>query len=367
MTKVTIYDVANEAQMSPSTISRILRGGQGHVYPETTRERVHEIAHRLGYRANAAARLLSQGASTMIGMSIRFTEHPYLNRFLVAIHQELLKHNYDPVFLDADHLSNENSAQPFPPPHMLAGLISLGLDLQHGWPKHYAELRHHIPIVALQPVSATAAKWVDVVQVNYNDAYLQVYKHLTSLGHRHIAYLGPSGHMIPSDRCKNKGWKAAVRKYGLSENHIPWSVQKSINPIKSNLPEDHDDFLYQSESHQSMEEVVRRLNAFPERITALICASDEVAIGLQSYLQSIGKKLPNELSVVGYDGISMGGYVYPSLTTIAPDYTCMAEAAVERLIALIESNSQNIKTGRQQSIAPHLIVRGSTAPPLSLN
>jgi len=361
MTKVTIYDVANEAGMSASTVSRILRGGKGHVYPEVTQRRVRKIAEQLGYRANTAARLLSQGAPTMIGMAVHFTEHPYLNRFLVAVHQELLKHEYDPVFLDAQHLSSENTPQPFPPPHMLAGFISPALDLQKGWPKYYAEIRSHVPIVALQPVSAAAAKWVDVIQVDFKDAYLQAGKYLTQLGHRHIAYLGGLNKLNPSEAHKSKGWVAAAKQLGISsEYRIPWIANKPYSgpsPIDSGSS----DYLYQPESRQALKEVVSRLSAFPERITALVCSSDEVAIGFQSYLQSQGWKLPDDLSIIGYDGISMGEYVYPSLTTIAPDYTRMAEAAVEHLLKLISPDSEPPRTKRQQSIAPHLIVRGSTA------
>lgn len=357
MAKVTIYDIAMEAEISPSTVSRILRGGNGHIYPETTQQRVREIAERLGYRANTAARLLSQSTSTMIGMAVHFTEHPYLNRFLVAVHQELLKHEYDPVFLDSQHLSSKSTLAPFPPPHMLAGFISPGLDLQNGWPQYYAEIRSHVPIVALQPVSRAAAKWVDVVQVDFKDAYLQAGQHLIQQGHRHIAYLGGLKKLNPSEAHKHKGWIAAAKQLGLSaEYRIPWTAQMPRSALASK-----DDYIYRPESRQALKDVVSQLSAFPKHITALVCSSDEVAISFQSYLQSQGWKLPKDLSIIGYDGISMGEYVYPSLTTIAPDYEKMAEAAVNRLLALIGNTTKGSHKPLTQAIPPQLIVRGSTA------
>lgn len=360
MAKVTIYDIALEAEISPSTVSRILRGGNGHVYPEATQQRVREIAERLGYRANTAARLLSQSTSTMIGMAVHFTEHPYLNRFLAAVHQELLKHEYDPVFLDSQHLSSESTLAPFPPPHMLAGFISPGLDLQNNWPRYYAEIRSHVPIVALQPVSADAAKWVDVVQVDFKDAYLQAGKYLIQQGHRHIAYLGGLKKLNPSEAHKHKGWIAAAKQLGLSaEYRIPWTAQKPSLPSSSN-DSGKGDYLYQPESRAALKDVVLQLSAFPERITALVCSSDEVAIGFQSYLQSQGWKLPDDLSIIGYDGISMGEYVYPSLTTIAPNYEKMAEAAVSCLLSLIGNTAKDSHKPLTQAIPPQLIVRGST-------
>jgi DNA-binding LacI/PurR family transcriptional regulator len=361
MAKVTIYDIAMEAEISPSTVSRILRGGNGHIYPEATQQRVCKIAKRLGYRANTAARLLSQSTSTMIGMAVHFTEHPYLNRFLVAVHQELLKHEYDPVFLDSQHLSSESTLAPFPPPHMLAGFISPGLDLQNGWPQYYAEIRSHVPIVALQPVSAAAAKWVDVVQVDFKDAYLQAGKYLLQLGHRHIAYLGGLQKLNPSEAHKHKGWITAAKQLGLSAKYrIPWTAQKPHLAPTSN-GSSNGDYLYQPESREALKDVVAQLSAFPEHITALVCSSDEVAIGFQSYLQSQGWKLPHDLSIIGYDGINIGEYVYPPLTTIAPDYNRMAEAAVDRLLVLIAESKENASSQAQtQSVVPHLIVRGST-------
>lgn len=359
MSKTTIYDIAKEAGVSPSTVSRILRGGSGHVYPETTQKRVIEIARRLGYRANAAARLLSQNTSTMIGIAVHFTEHPYLNRFLVAIHQELLKRGYDPVFLDAQHLSDESSSEPFPPPHMLAGFITPALDLQKGWPGYYAEIRSHVPIVALQPISAEAQEWVDVVQVDFEEAYLQTCEYLLQLGHRNIAYLGGFVNLAPSESHKMQGWMAAAKKLGIStEYRIPWGDDKKDHPHTSS---GNDSYLYQNRSRQALAKAQAQLLAFPERITALVCSSDEVAIGFQSYLQAQGWDLPDDLSVVGYDGISMGEYVYPPLTTIAPDYTRMAEAAVERLLQTITSGTQSSHTEWKQSVAPYLIKRDSTA------
>jgi DNA-binding LacI/PurR family transcriptional regulator len=365
MPEVTIRDVANEAGLSISSVSRILRGGQGHVYPTETHERVKEIAQRLGYRANVAARLLSQSTRTMIGMSVYFTEHPYLNRFLVAVHQELLKHDYDPVLLDAQHLSSESSVQPFPPPHMLAGLISLGVDLQKGWPKHYEALAERIPIVAVQPVSSAAAARVDVIHVDFKSAYLQALEHLTQLGHRNIAYLGVMDNPPPSDRCKNKGWLGAAKHYRLSTDYvIPWEITKRRAPASRNGSGERSDFIYQPESQQAMTEVVKQLTKFPERVTALVCASDEVAIGLQSYLQSQSWHLPRDLSIVGYDGISLGEYVYPSLTTIAPDYSRMAEVAVQRLLELIAHRPGEAAPHHEEFLVePELILRGSTAAP----
>lgn len=362
MPQITISDVAEEAGLSSSSVSRILRGGKGHVYSAPTVERVHEIARRLGYRANVAARMLSQGSQTMIGMSVHFTEHPYLNRFLVGVHQELLKQEFDPVLLDANHLSSEDTAQPFPPPHMLGGLISMGIDLQAGWPKHYAALAEHIPIVALQPVAADAAAHVDVVKVDCRDAYGQTLDYLTGIGHRDVAFMGVTDHCFPTDTSKLHGWIDAMERRGLrSDFRISWPIDRPVkSPVQPEVP-GASDFIYKPNSRQTLRDVVQQLTSFPRRITALMCASDEVALVLQSYLQAMGWSLPRDLSIIGYDGISLGEHVYPSLTTIAPDYERLAEQAVGILMDRMKAEEQPW-VPREVFIPPYLLVRESSGP-----
>lgn len=358
MADVTIRDVASEAGLSVSSVSRILRGGQGHVFPTSTHDRVREIADRLGYRANVAARLLRQTTRTLIGISTHLTEHPHLNRFLVSIRAELIAHGYDPVILDADQLSGASSGQAFPPLHMLAGLINLGTDLEHGCPDHYTAIRQTIPVVAIQAVSPAAASWIDVVHVDFASSYAQAIQHLVDLGHGHIAYLGPIDGATPIDVYKYKGWKTAAKKAGLDALCvIPWRVAGWHE--RSEM----DDWMSQAKIQQAVVDAAEQWRNMTPRPTAVICASDEVAICLQSYLLANNFKLPRDLSVVGYDGISFGAFAFPALTTVAPDYKSMAEAAIFRLLQLIERKGSAEEKPTEVFITPHLIVRASTAPP----
>lgn len=356
MPEVTIRDVANEAGLSVSSVSRILRGGQGHVYPTETHDRVRAIADRLGYRANAAARLLRQNTRTLVGMSVHLTEHPHLNRFLVVVRDELIKRGYDPVVLDSKQLSGTGTGQAFPPPHMLVGLINLSVDLEHDWPEHYAALRKIMPIVAIQAVSPAAAPWVDVVHVDHRSAFLQASRHLIGLGHRHIAYLGPIEGLTPIDAHKYQGWREAAAEAGLNPDYyIPWTVARTGAQVQM------DDLMSEAKIQETVKSVAAQITALGPRPTAVICASDEVAVCLQSYLQAQGWKLPQDLSIVGYDGITFGAYVYPALTTVAPNYDAMADAAISRLLQLIAADDKDgARVSTEVFITPHLIVRGST-------
>jgi DNA-binding LacI/PurR family transcriptional regulator len=359
MPEVTIRDVANEAGLSVSSVSRILRGGQGHVYPTETHDRVRAIADRLGYRANAAARLLRQNTRTLVGMSVHLTEHPHLNRFLVVVRDELIKRGYDPVILDSKQLGGTEVGQAFPPPHMLVGLINLGVDLEQEWPEHYAALRKIMPMVAIQAVSPAAAAWVDVVHVDYQNAFFQAARHLRGLGHQHIAYLGPIDGLTPTDAHKYRGWRAAAIEAGLNPDYyIPWTVVRTEAQVQM------DDLMSEAKIQQAVKSVAAQWAALQPRPTAIICASDEVAVCLQSYLQAQGWKLPQDLSIVGYDGITFGAYVYPALTTVAPNYDAMADAAISRLLqSIAQDEPGSHRPPTEVFITPHLIVRGSTISP----
>lgn len=354
MPEVTIRDVAREAGLSVSSVSRILRGGQGHVYPTSTHDRVREIADRLGYQANAAARLLRQNTRTLIGMGTFLTEHPHLNRFVVATRTRLLEREYDPVILDCQQLASAGARPTFPPLNMLAGVIDMGLGLDLGFPEYYSGIKNQMPIVALQAVSTEAAAIVDTVHVDYEDSYRQAIEHLLGLGHQQIAYLGPIDKYIPIDSRKYLGWQRAALQHQLNPDYvIPWGIRDKKSQANVNLS------MTQNLVHQAVTAAVGQWRHMTPRPTAIICSSDEVAICLQSCLLANGVRLPDEISVVGYDGILFGTYAFPPLTTVAPDFEGMADAAISCLMERIASGNSGPR--REILVKPHLVVRGSTS------
>lgn len=218
--------------------------------------------------------------------------------------------------------------------------------------------------MAVQPVCEEAAAWVDVIQVDFENAYTQALGHLLQLGHKNIVYCGVLENPNASDDQKNQGWVSAVKKLKLTETHtIGWNIGRQSEDGAASVGNEGvtDDFIYQTASHDAMMAFAQHLENSPEKITALVCASDEVALAFQSYLQSRGKKLPQDLSIIGYDGISLGARFYPALTTIAPDYDKMAEVAVKRLIHHMSHKEGDAPSPSQViTVEPRLVIRSST-------
>lgn len=184
MPTITIRDVAAAAGVAESSVSRILSGADGYSYSEETQTRVREAAERLGYKANAAARILKQQKKNLVGLAVRLTVHPYLNRLIIAVRDEVLRRGYEPVLVEpAQLLATQNQAL-FPSPELLAGILSLDLSIGQQGSEPFQRMSREIPMVALYPVDSDEIDWV------YTDGALGVelaVEHLVELGHRRIA------------------------------------------------------------------------------------------------------------------------------------------------------------------------------------
>lgn len=142
---------------------------------------------------------------------------------------------------------------------------------------------------------------------------------------------------------KWRGWKRAVSRFGLEATASLIDVGDGANLVeRAGLIE-------------------TALLSMPERPTALICTGDESALCVLGKLQARGWKIPEDFSLVGYDGISFGAHSHPALTTVDQPVEEIARAGVDRLLNILGQRVQE-SIPSQQMIAPRLLVRGSTGP-----
>lgn len=344
MGSVTIRDVAREAEVSITTVSQILRENSRYQFHPNTVERVREAAERLGYQAHAAARLLRQQETKMIGLAVRLTVHPHLNRLLVAVHDELMQRGYDAVLCEPNQLIPTHSHAPFPSPEMLAGILSLDLSLEQAVPDFYEMLQRKLPLIALYPV---ASPEVQTVCTDMAHGIELAVEHLVNLGHRSIAFTSFVKTEFPSDYIKVDGWTRAIKKYKLARGcaHI--------------VPVHHTNTLIELGPI-----IAQHLKTLQPRPTALVTVSDEVALSAMGAIQAMGWRVPEDISITGYDGIDFGLYCNPSLTTVAQPVREVAHSAVDRMLRLVRKTNVEAYDGpMKQWIAPTLVVRRSTAPP----
>jgi LacI family transcriptional regulator len=195
-----------------------------------------------------------------------------------------------------------------------------------------------IPVVAID--NYPALQGVDVVQMDNKRGGLIATEHLIQLGHRNIGLLTIEKPR-PSLEDREEGWKIAHGKNNLQLNK---------------------DFIFRSQSLTFQAAYERTKEALKDRkkLTALFCVNDEMAAGALRAAHEIGRKVPQNLSIVGFDNVTMSNYTDPPLTTVNAPKEYMGKLAVVRLLELVEK--KDLSPIRQE-VPVELIVRQSTAKP----
>lgn len=342
---VLMEDVARLAGVATSTVSRAL-ANPGRVNEET-RERIATAARKLGYTPNAQARNLRLGKSRTVMIilpgTLRANASPVVPDVLHSIDMELLSHGYHALIANVDRDERTEKqildlafsgvacgaiVLTFPPP--IQGRRSL--------PKS------GIPVVAL--LADMSDLGFPSVITNDAEAMNAACRMLLSEGHRHFLYVGgPMNNYHEIER--RRGVVEAIRSAGL-------------NPDQA-LTTFHDAYDFAS-GFKSGTRAAQAWLAMSPRPTAALCYSDDIAITLLSSLGAAGIKVPQELSIVGFDDSSFGEFTFPPLTTIRQPTGLMGAKAAQILIDLIEGKSE---VESRTVFDSETIVRGSTrsAPP----
>ena len=195
-----------------------------------------------------------------------------------------------------------------------------------------------------------------VASDNYGGAY-ELVSHLIAMGHEHIVQLMPNINGLRAVDERHRGYAAAVQAHGLPV-YAPWKL------TPPERPEFHETDIYSlvgEQSQQIIEQVVELMNTVDTKPTAIACINDILAIITISALREIGIAVPQEVSVVGFDDISMASHIGVPLTTVAQDAYAMGQAAAERLL---ERLAGDVSPPRTRTVPTRLRIRASTAAPL---
>lgn len=215
--------------------------------------------------------------------------------------------------------------------------------------------RRAIPIVFIDRL-IEGAEADYVASDNFGGAY-QLVSHLISLGHEHIVQLMPNiGGLRPVEE-RHRGYAAAVSDHGLRV-YSPWKISPPERP------EFHETDVYSlvgEKSQQVIDQVVQLLNAVEHKPTAIVCINDILAIVTISALHEIGIKVPDDISVVGFDDISLASHIGVPLTTVSQDAFELGRSAAKILRERLEGDQS---PPRCYTVPTRLRVRASTAAPL---
>jgi len=333
--RTTIREIADLAGVSIATVSRVLNG-RGDV-AEDTRELVSRIIRDNGYTANRSARGLSAGRSGLVGVLVPLVYPAYFSAILSGAAEALAEQDLRVVLSPTGH---EHDREVTLLERLMHGLTDGALIVL---PEESSEelerlLDHGYRFVVVDPLMPLDERIPSVSAAHTSGAH-HAMGHLLGLGHRRIAAItGPRGWVATEDR--RRGYHAALASAGILPR--PELEAEADFEIGGGV------------------EAAGHLLDLAEPPTAIFAFNDNLAIGAIQAARVRGVRVPEDLSVVGFDDIEHATIVTPTLTTVRQPLAEMGRTAVSLLIRLLER--QRFETLRVE-LATRLVVRESTAPP----
>lgn len=335
-TRARLRDVADRAGVSIRTVSNVVNG-----YAPVSahkRQAVEKAVAELGYRPNVLARNLKNGRSGLIALIVPELDVPYFSELARAVIASARQHGYTVVVdqTDGDPERERELIQRDGEAGLFDGIILSALALsQQDLPAQDPGR----PIVLLGERAANTREY-DHVAIDNVAAARTATEHLLDLGRTRIAAIG--------DQPYETGETAQLRTRGFTLAHQARGI-----PLDPSLIIPRRNFHF-ADGAEAMRELLDHPDGPPD---AVFCYNDLVAIGAMRTLLTDGKRIPEDIAIVGFDDIEAARYLTPSLTTIAPDRDAIANLAVERLIARI--GDAKIETA--ELFAGHkLVIREST-------
>jgi LacI family transcriptional regulator len=342
--RATIMEVAARAKVAFSTVSRVMNGGGA---SHEVRERVQKAAKDLGYTPSSIARNLKMGRQGCIGVIVESSQGSWFTEVLGGIEEALVGKtpSATPSALLLSSLSlrgryDSSAVAGWIAEKRVDGLIFARCTRREADLVERAR-QAHIPMVFVAPDEHFGAGPVFVSR--NQDAARALCQHLLELGHRRFGFLGgPSDSIDVLDRLH--GLEDALAAHGLD------------------LPESHRHFVG-SYAREAAAGFARRWLEMPRRKapTALVCANDLLAIAFMRTVLQQGVRIPDEISVVGFDGVTEGALYWPGLTTAQQASHEMGAAACRALVRTIYGPASTPALARVE-MPTEIVVRESTGP-----
>ncbi|WP_040196870.1 LacI family DNA-binding transcriptional regulator [Candidatus Soleaferrea massiliensis] len=320
MKTLTMKDIANLAGVGLTTVSRVINNEP--YVNEHTRQRVMEVINKYNYIPNNSARNLKRTRSNTIGVLVKGITNPFFSRMIKVIESEITKHDYTmtlhQVDINDDEIANAISLVN---EKRLAGLIFLGGNFSHSQDR-FLQLKVPFVLTTIMVDSDKVDKDVfSSVSINDTKESFDAVNYLCRLGHRKIAIIAASQNDTSIGRLRLDGYRLALVRNGID--------------FDENLLE-HGEFTLES-GYIAMNRLLDRC----EGITCVYAISDFLALGASRAILERGLRIPEDISVMGFDGIDLGEYSTPSITTIAQPGEEMALQSVKILFDLIYKKNTN--------------------------
>lgn len=314
---VTLRDIAKALNLSHATVSFVLNDRRDVAIPESTRQRVMETARAMGYRPNRAARALVSGRTNMIGLWQASPEHPYYAQMLHHLASILRSQGYETLLSVASISDLGQRVMDWPVDGVIA--VDTGPFVRPG---------EALPDTPFVGVGAYCDDRGDHVRIDLGSGAEEAVRHLLSVGCRRIAYIATR---LNTDDVRSQTYARMME----AEGRVPMFL-----PV-GHLSRDHMRKVLEEQSH----------------IDGLLCANDETALYVLAAAHDVGRKVPEDLAVVGFDGIPVGALLPVALTSVVQPIEEAATLAVQTLLERIKNPQAPQASKRLRS---NLLIRESS-------
>ena len=343
MSEITIVEIAKKCGVAVSTVSRALNN-HADINPET-KKRIMEVIKETGYVPNNSARNLKRTDAKCIAVLIKGITNPFFSPMIEVIEQEMEKKKYALVLRHVEAYEDEIAvALQLEKEKRLRGIIFLGGGYRHSSEKLKAL---NVPLIFStigSPVSSKISKAeYSTIAVDDKLESSKMVEYLISLGHKKIAIMTEGSEKMSVGQLRLQGYEDALAAHNIeADEDLIRYVDKDMD-------------------HYSLENGYKTTKALLEsgvKFTALYCVSDMLAFGACRAIIDAGYKIPEDISVAGFDGLNMSNYYSPRITTIKQPLDEISRETVKILFDIIEGES-----GHQHIYFPgELVEAESTAP-----
>lgn len=321
----SIREVAKRAGVSPATVSRVINGTAR--VDEEKRERVEKAIEETGFRPNELARALYRKSSKIIGVIVPDIENPFFSELAKAIEKEAYEQEYRILLCNSDDQKEKELANL----QMLAQLQADGVILMtNTGEKSQSYEAVSMPIVfvdrRLDEMGQTS-----VIEADHYAGGKLAAEHLIACGCRKITCIrGPQE--LSSSKKRYEGYREVCRQYSMKERFV--------------------DSTYKYEDGaKAAEEVLRR---YPDT-DGIIACNDMTAVSVYKVLQKRGYRVPDDIQIIGFDGVKFGRFLTPELTTVAQPIKEMGKCAVQMILGTVKE----LPRDREMKF-PVMLIKGET-------
>lgn len=330
----TMKQVAEKARVSTTTVSHVINNTR--VVSEDARERVLAVINELRYIPSAVARSLKNDKTHTLGMMIPNNSNPYFAEIIQGIEDESFKLGYNIILCNSyDDPKKQAAYTRVLMEKRIDGLILVS----SGSDEELNQLLNDEGIPKVLVDREVPGLIADFIEADHEQGGYLATKYLIDLGHRNIACVaGPQNLLLSSDRVH--GYRRALQEAGI--------------PLR-------DDFLtYSDFTSEGGFNAMQQLLALPQRPSAIFLSNDLMAIGGLCAAQQAGVRIPEQLSIMGYDDIALASFSTPRLTTIAQPKYEIGVLTAQVMVARIRNAEL---PWRREMLQTKLVIRQSTAPP----